>query len=244
MAEGTRNNVLHVPAACTVPHMQGGYPSSVAGTATSLGPPLGVLAPSPSLSAAGAQHRDITQEMGAQRRTGPLAAWWDTTGHACGSAGSVTAGDKLLPLLPVQVPSVPGTGRGVQGPPGMCPPGRAIPGSDAGSCTQLVGAPGRKCCFLPQALGMGRASGGWGWQPCGYTAPLVWHPTAPTLHHPQATQEPWVPHKVSPSAASYFRACKRENDEAGEILVAPALGTLALPLAKPLPSILTQKLEC
>lgn len=104
MAEGTRNNVLHVPAACTVLHRQGGYPSSIAGTGTL------TQCAGPILIPAGAQHRDITQEMGVQRHTGPIAAWWDTTGHACGSAGSVTAGDKLLPLLSVQVPSVPGMG--------------------------------------------------------------------------------------------------------------------------------------
>lgn len=32
MAEGTRNNILHVPALCTLPYSHRGYPSSVAGT--------------------------------------------------------------------------------------------------------------------------------------------------------------------------------------------------------------------
>lgn len=51
-------------------------------------------------------------------------------------------------------------------------------------------------------------------------------------------------HKVSASAGTFCKACERENYEAGEISVPPALGTLALSVAKPLSRFLTQNLEC
>lgn len=72
----------------------------------------------------------------------------------------------------------------------------------------------------------------------GDTPVLMQHPTAPTLHPAGsrgATRELWVALKVSPGTRSSCKACKWEDDGAGEVWVAPALGTVTPPPARTLP---------
>lgn len=129
-------------------------------------------------------------------------------------------------------------GHGVCSPPGRCPPGGAGQGlflglaQADGGCSGTRQPSGRNCRFPPQ---VSRGGG----HPPGHAAPPVQHPTTPPpCTHPMhrgATRQPWVPLKASPSAGSFCKARKWENDERGEVLVAPALTSLALPPAKTLP---------
>lgn len=240
MAEGTRNNVLHVPAACTVPHRHSGYPSSVAQaiprTPTQCVGPILI----PECCRGSAQgHHPGNGSAEAHGSHCSLVGHHSTHMWLCWVSDSW--GQAISPLMSA----------GTQcswhwlwgwGPPQGCVPWEKLfLGLTQAAALSWWGLQEGNAASCLRHWGRGEPGGAGGGNPVG-TQPL-WcgTPLLPlcTTHRPLGAMGPT---QSLTKCWEICKACKRENDEAGEILVAPALGTLALPLAKPLPKSLCPEL--